>query len=149
MSARASAAKGFSLIELVVAIGLLGVVSTIAVGMFVRMSDLWTDMEAQVEMNDRAEYALARIEEDRRMYEYGDRTVRFYEALSRGFMKARAGATDEAVRALGQARILATELKQDTESTRYSSSHANAGDALEASRAAGGLQRLEALLGSQ
>lgn len=64
MSARASAAKGFSLIELVVAIGLLGVVSTIAVGMFVRMSDLWTDMEAQVEMNDRAEYALARIEED-------------------------------------------------------------------------------------
>lgn len=64
MSARASAAKGFSLIELVVAIGLLGVVSTIAVGMFVRMSDLWADMEAQVEMNDRAEYALARIEED-------------------------------------------------------------------------------------
>ncbi len=94
------------------------------------------------------ERIMARIEEDRRMYEYGDRTVRFYEALSRGFMKARAGAIDEAVRALGQAKILAAELKRDTESTRYSSSHANAGDALEASRAAGGLQRLEAELGS-
>jgi hypothetical protein len=84
----------------------------------------------------------SRIEEDRRMFTYGARTVRFYEALSRGFLSIRGQDPMEARNALDDARRWAALLEQDTESTRYSSSHANAPDALEASRAADGLERL-------
>ncbi len=87
-----------------------------------------------------------RVAEDERLFTYGERTVRFYDALCRAFMRAREGKKDEGRAALTEAEALAAQLLADTESTQYASSHANDPNALEASRAKGALPILHKLL---
>ncbi len=91
----------------------------------------------------------ARIAEDERLFTYGERTLRFYDALSRSYAELRAGSVEDARAALAEAQAIAEELRADTTSTRYASSHANAENALEASFAAGALTRLAEALGEE
>jgi len=87
-----------------------------------------------------------RIAEDERLFAYGERTVRFYDALCRAFMRVREGKKDEGRAALAEAETLAAQLQADVESAQYASSHANEVNALEASRAKGALPILHKLL---
>ncbi len=83
-----------------------------------------------------------RVAEDERLFVYGERTILFYDALCRAYRSERAGSKEDARAALQQAGDYAALLLADTESTQYASSHANAPNALEASRAAGALDIL-------
>ena len=87
-----------------------------------------------------------RIAEDERLYTYGERTVLYYWECAEAFLLGRAGKTEEARGHLAEARHLADLLRQDTASTKMSSSHANDANALSASRAAGALAQIEKLL---
>jgi hypothetical protein len=89
----------------------------------------------------------ARIAEDERLFTYGERTVCYYHACVRAFQLARTGKKEEAGQHFREAKRLASLLRGDTASTETASSHANAPDALSASRAAGALVHLEKLLG--
>lgn len=91
---------------------------------------------------DLPERVAARVAEDERLFTYGERTVLFYDALCRAFAAEHAQQKETARAALKEAEALAAELEADTESTHYASSHANAANALEASRAAGALKIL-------
>ena len=87
-----------------------------------------------------------RIREDERLFTYGERTVLFYDALARGFRALREDRVEKARRATREARDLADLLRADTTSTKHSSSHANANNALAASRAANALAILSSKL---
>ncbi|GEM_PF-973541 len=89
-----------------------------------------------------------RIVEDERVFRYAERTVFFYDALCRTTFHFASGRKGAARAALWTARDLALLLQSDTLSTKFSSSHANAPDALEASYAAPALERLGKELGS-
>jgi hypothetical protein len=73
--------------------------------------------------------------------------VLFYDALCRAYAGARAGNLDAARAAREEAGALAVQLRVDVVSTRNSSSHANAENALEASFAEPALKRIDELLG--
>jgi len=88
----------------------------------------------------------ARIVEDERLFTYGERTVAYYHACVEGFRAARAGRKDDARRHLARAVKLADQFRRDKTSPRHSSSHANAPDALSASRAAGAIDRLRRMI---
>ncbi len=96
---------------------------------------------------DTPEDAARRIAEDERAFRYAERTVFFYDALCRSGFGFDSGRQTEARAALWTARDLAILLKSDTVSTKFSSSHANAADALEASYAAPAFERLANKLG--
>jgi hypothetical protein len=99
-------------------------------------------------MNIRASDPIhARIAEDERLFTYGERTVGYYHACVQAFQLARAGKNEAARQHFREAQRLANVLREDTTSTKTASSHANAPDALTASRAAGALVHLEKLLG--
>jgi len=88
-----------------------------------------------------------RVAEDERLFTYGERTLRFYDALCRAYSLLRAGDEDGARRAFAEAEALGALLKADKTSTTLSSSHANAPNALVASFASGALVRLGTTLG--
>jgi hypothetical protein len=88
-----------------------------------------------------------RVAEDERAFLYAERTLYFYDALCRAQFFHKTGSGDKARAAILQARKLAGLLAADTVSTKLSSSHANAADALEASFAAPALARLEEAIG--
>ena len=88
-----------------------------------------------------------RVAEDERLFTYGERTVQFYDALCRCYFDVRKGDLDAARKTYAEAKELADLLAADTESTKWASSHANAANALEASRAAGALAILSGQLG--
>ena len=88
-----------------------------------------------------------RVAETERLFTYGERTVLFYEALAMSYMLAREDRLDDARMVFGRALSLADLLRADTVSTTLASSHANAGDALQASYAVGALGILNRLLG--
>jgi len=88
----------------------------------------------------------ARIAEDERRFTYGERTVLYYDACVGAYQLIRAGKTDQARPHYARAQRLADLLRKDVTSTRWSSSHANAPNALAASRAEGAVSRLAALL---
>ncbi|MCX7049037.1 MAG: DUF4838 domain-containing protein [Candidatus Sumerlaeota bacterium] len=90
-----------------------------------------------------------RVAEDERLFTYGERTVKFYDALSRAYFGLRAGKGDDAAKAFHEAEALAVLLKADTASTQCSATHATAPDALDASRAAGALTILKKLLATE
>ena len=83
-----------------------------------------------------------RVVEDERLFTYGERTVQLYDALCRASSWLRERDVDASGLALADARRLADALEADTTSTRFSSSHANAVNALEASGVDGVLERL-------
>jgi hypothetical protein len=85
---------------------------------------------------------LARISEDERLFAYGERTLRYYDACVKAWQAVRTENADEARRQLAEAARLADLLQEDTESTKHSSSHANAANAFEASRATHAIERL-------
>lgn len=87
-----------------------------------------------------------RIEEDERIFTYAERTLKFYDALCRAYSAVRTENIVEAQKAFEEAELLAKLLKSDTKSARFSSSHANARDALEASFAANALNILGQLI---
>ncbi len=89
----------------------------------------------------------ARIAEDERTFSYAERTVLFYDALCRTRFALDAGRKDDALAAVKEARVLAGLLQADSASAKFSSAHANATDALEASYAAPALKRFEETLG--
>jgi len=89
----------------------------------------------------------ARLAEDERLFTYGERTVLYFDACVQAFQLARAGRRDEARRHFAEAKRLAGLLRQDTTSTKMSSSHANASNAFVATYATGALARLAELLG--
>jgi hypothetical protein len=88
----------------------------------------------------------ARIEEDERLFTYGERTVIYYQACAEAFRLARLR-EDGARKHLAEAQRLAELLRQDTTSTKFSSTHANESNAFSASRAMGALAHLATLLG--
>ena len=88
----------------------------------------------------------ARIAEDQQCFEYGERTLDYYNACVQAFQQARAGHRDAARQHYNEARRLAELLRQDRLSTQTSSSHANAENALDASLAADALAQLAAML---
>jgi hypothetical protein len=88
----------------------------------------------------------ARVREDEECFAYAERTLAYYAACVQAFTAIRAGQRDEARAHLEDARHVAEELRRDEISTQGSSAHANAANALEATRAAGALQRLADLL---
>ncbi len=88
-----------------------------------------------------------RVAEDERLFTYGERTVKFYDALCRTYLRLREGRRAEAIQAFKEARVLAELLRRDTTSTKLASSHANARDALSASYASGALAQLAVMLG--
>ena len=89
----------------------------------------------------------ARVEEDERLFTYGETTLKFFDALARSYFGIRGGDMKRAHEAFEQARALANELKADAASTKHASSHANASNALVASYASGAIGRLAQLLG--
>jgi len=96
---------------------------------------------------DLTEDIRSRIAEDERNFTYAERTVFFYDALCRAKFALDAGREPEALTAVKEAGDLAAPLKADTVSTKFSSAHANAADALEASYAAPAIKRFEEKLG--
>ena len=88
-----------------------------------------------------------RVKEDEYMFTYGERTVRFYDALARAYFAARDHRREDAREAFQEAQDLANLLEQETEACQNSSSHANASNGLEASRAGGALATLTSILG--
>ena len=78
----------------------------------------------------------ARIAEDERLFAYGERTIAYYHACIEAWRAIRSSQPEAAREHLAEAERLAGLLRKDTASTKHSSSHANAADALAASRAA-------------
>jgi len=91
--------------------------------------------------------ARARVEEDERLFTYGERTLQFYDAAVRALRHVRAGRRQEAKTARKELVAVADLLREDTVSTTLSSSHANANNALSATYAVGVLAVLEDALG--
>jgi hypothetical protein len=89
---------------------------------------------------------MQRVEEDAENFQYSERTIAYYIECVRAFQLARAGHRDEARLHYDEARRVANLLRNDTESVKYSSSHANAADALDATGAAKALDHLAELL---
>ena len=88
-----------------------------------------------------------RVEEDRGLFTYGERTLRYFDLASRAFFTVREGRRDEARTWLRELRQVADQLRADTASTTFASSHANAANAFSATYATGALARLEDMLG--
>jgi hypothetical protein len=110
-------------------------------------ADNCREMIDKVLAKDLPDRIRARAAMDEKLFTYGERTVRFYDALCRAYAAAWADRKTAARKALGEARELADLLAADTESAKHASSHANAPDALNASRAAGAIGVLTNLLG--
>ncbi len=102
---------------------------------------------AETDKLDLPDAVRTRIAEDEKTFTYAERTVLFYDALCRAKAALDAGREPDALAAVKEARVLADLLQADTASTKYSSAHANAADALEASYAAPALKRFEEKLG--
>ena len=88
----------------------------------------------------------ARIAEDERLFAYGERTVAYYHACIQAWRALRGGQNAAGRRHLAEAERLAQHLRKDTTSTKHSSSHANAPDALAATYASRAIDRLRARL---
>jgi len=93
------------------------------------------------------ERVAQRAAEDERLFTYGERTLLFYDAAVRARRALSAKDTDGARRARAEVMRLADLLRQDTTSTKLSSSHGNAGNAFAATYATGVLATLEDALG--
>jgi hypothetical protein len=87
-----------------------------------------------------------RVAEDERLFTYGERTVLFYDALVRAYFRIRQDKQADAMKAFQEAQTFAALLKADTTSTRFSSSHASAPDALSASYASDALAVLRMMV---
>jgi len=87
-----------------------------------------------------------RIAEDEGAFTYAERTLAYYDACVQAFQAARAKRSEEGQRHFAEARRLAELLSADRQSAQYSSSHANADDALAASLAPRALEQLARLL---
>jgi len=101
----------------------------------------------QVRRQPLPQRVAARVDEDERLFTYGERTLLYYDALVRTYRAARADDTSGARAAYAEAKKLSELLAADTTSTAFSSSHASAKNALAASNAAGALAQLAMLLG--
>jgi hypothetical protein len=88
----------------------------------------------------------ARLREDEQCFTYAERTLTYYAACVQAFVAIRSGHRDAARAHHEEARRVADLLRQDTVSSQGASTHANAANALEATRAAGALQRLADLI---
>lgn len=89
----------------------------------------------QVRAEDLPERVQARLAEDAGPLHYAANTIHFYDVLARMTMYMKEGRKGEAAKWLGEMKRLGETLEKDTESTKWSSSHANASNALTASRA--------------
>ena len=90
----------------------------------------------------------ARIAEDERLFAYGQRTIAYYHGCIEAWRALRDGQNADARRHLAEAERLAKLLREDTTSTKHSSSHANASNALAASYAPRAIERLRKRLPS-
>lgn len=88
----------------------------------------------------------ARLSEDAGPLSYAAHTLHYYEVLVRAASLVKEGKKDEARKLLPDLKRLAEALKLDTVSTHYSSSHASAPNALDASFVAPAYDRLVAEL---
>jgi len=97
---------------------------------------------ARVRRPDTGARFRARIAEDERLFTYGERTIQYYHACILARRAIAAKDLPAARKHLAEAERLAGLLEKDTASTKHSSSHANASNALVATYAAGALKRL-------
>lgn len=96
---------------------------------------------AQVQAEDLPGRIQARLAEDGGPLQYAAHTLHFYDVLVRMTRSIHAGQRDEAAQWLPEMKRLGELLENDTESTKWSSSHANADNALVASQADGAYHR--------
>ncbi|MBT3375430.1 MAG: DUF4838 domain-containing protein [Lentisphaerae bacterium] len=89
----------------------------------------------------------ARVEEDGRLFTYGERTLHYYDACARAYSAIRQDSKEAAREALAQAKRVADLLREDTTSTTLASAHANSPNAFTATYAAGALAVLQDLIG--
>ena len=101
----------------------------------------------KVRQQDVPERIRARIAEDEQMFQYGERTVLYYDACAQAYQLIRSMNLDGARNRLAEAKRLADLLREDTTSVKFCYTP-NDANALVASRAAGALARLEKLLRS-
>jgi hypothetical protein len=101
---------------------------------------------ARARAMDLPDRVRARIAEDEVAFTYAERTLAYYDACVQALESARAKRTEEARKHFAEARRLADLLRADTESARYSSSHASANDTLAATLATRALEHLARLV---
>ncbi|MBN1417865.1 MAG: DUF4838 domain-containing protein [Planctomycetes bacterium] len=101
----------------------------------------------EVLLGDLPPRVAARILEDEGMLRYAEDTVAFIFRVARGQMLLHRGLEARARREIEIAARHAVDLKATTEATRYASTHANAKDGYEASRAGRAFERLAKRLG--
>ncbi len=89
----------------------------------------------------------ARIEEDEHMFTYGEQTILFYDALVQAYFAYRNNDLKAARVAYDKAIKIGDVLREETEATSYSSSHANASNAFLASLAGSATATLMMLIG--
>lgn len=88
----------------------------------------------------------ARIAEDEAEFTYAERTLAYYDACVQAFQSARTNHMEEAQKHFAEAQRLAGLLRALREQTRYSSSHANAEDALAATLAPRAVEQIARLI---
>ena len=95
------------------------------------------------------ERVQARLAEDAGPLRYAANTLHFYDVLVRASELVQAGKRDEAASLVPEMKRFAQALEQDTTSTKWSSAHASAANALQASYVTKAYQRLLADLGPE
>jgi hypothetical protein len=102
---------------------------------------------ASIDRDRLPERIQGRIAEDERLFRYGERTLRLYDAMVRTYRAMDSDRMDEAQAACREALHYADLLRADTTSASLSSSHASSPNALAATLVTGGLTALQWELG--
>ncbi|MDZ8117021.1 DUF4838 domain-containing protein [Pontiella agarivorans] len=97
----------------------------------------------RVQAQELTEPVRRRIEEDERMFVYGERTLEFYDLAEQGFRAVREKNKPEAERILKRLKVVEKQLKDDTVSASNAGEHASSPNALDATYGRRAVKTLE------